>query len=357
MCLTCGRPLKVSAPLPVTGHAGHGADVINVHQTGHEVVYGQGSRHPAACRGCLHLEPRLRRLLRVELGLAQGILVVEETGWSRSAAARPDGPAIDHTRPSDRPTDRPPSSGWPALAIMSCKGMNAFGCASTSSCRSGASGSRPAGLPPFSMRASFKLPLFSLLKRSITACNCCFALRPRLCASSKSGRRLSGCQLRCRFCRRLGSQHRRTGKRTSDMAMTEGGFDAAWVLQRVKGRHYTRPIIHQRATLLTNMRESRSDQTYPCSFALLAVTGCDQVSQKLGMEDPPKEAAWSRNQAVGSACRQSGRAIEDCYSIYGWLPRPAFTPAGVKWTNTCGKTSWKPSSPQLPPPGASKKKA
>jgi hypothetical protein len=53
------------------------------------------------------------------------------------------------------------------------------------------------------------------------------------------------------------------------------------------------------------------------------VTGCDQVSQKLGMEDPAKKEARLEPEAkaVGSACRQSGRAIEDCYSIYGWLPK------------------------------------
>lgn len=57
--------------------------------------------------------------------------------------------------------------------------------------------------------------------------------------------------------------------------------------------------------------------------ALLALSGCDQVSQKLGLEDPTKKEARLEPEAkaVGSACRQSGRAIEDCYSIYGWLPK------------------------------------
>lgn len=47
-------------------------------------------------------------------------------------------------------------------------------------------------------------------------------------------------------------------------------------------------------------------------FALL-LTGCEQ----LGIEDPAKlEAAReAEGRAIGSACRQSGRALEECYSL------------------------------------------
>ena len=56
---------------------------------------------------------------------------------------------------------------------------------------------------------------------------------------------------------------------------------------------------------------------------LLGLSACEQVNQKLGLEDPAKKEAKAEQEAkaVGSACRQSGRAIEDCYSIYGWLPK------------------------------------
>ena len=52
-------------------------------------------------------------------------------------------------------------------------------------------------------------------------------------------------------------------------------------------------------------------------------SGCDQVAGKLGLENPAvKESRLdAEGKAVGSACRHSGRAIEDCYSIYGWLPK------------------------------------
>lgn len=59
------------------------------------------------------------------------------------------------------------------------------------------------------------------------------------------------------------------------------------------------------------------------SALLLALAGCDLVNQKLGLEDPAQKEARTEAEAkaVGSACRHSGRAIEDCYAIYSWLPK------------------------------------
>ena len=53
------------------------------------------------------------------------------------------------------------------------------------------------------------------------------------------------------------------------------------------------------------------------------LSGCDIVQQQLGIEDQNLKAARNDadGKAVGGACRQSGRAIEDCYSIYAWLPK------------------------------------
>ena len=49
------------------------------------------------------------------------------------------------------------------------------------------------------------------------------------------------------------------------------------------------------------------------ALALVALAGCEQ----LGFEDPAKLAAMkeAEGKAIGSACRQSGRAIEDCYDL------------------------------------------
>lgn len=48
-------------------------------------------------------------------------------------------------------------------------------------------------------------------------------------------------------------------------------------------------------------------------FLLLLLAGCEQ----LGIEGPAQEAAAreAEGRAVGSACRHSGRALEDCYAL------------------------------------------
>ena len=48
-------------------------------------------------------------------------------------------------------------------------------------------------------------------------------------------------------------------------------------------------------------------------LSLVLLSGCEQ----LGIEDPAKMAAAkeAEGRAVGSACRHSGRALEDCYRM------------------------------------------
>ena len=43
------------------------------------------------------------------------------------------------------------------------------------------------------------------------------------------------------------------------------------------------------------------------------VSGCDRLADLLDIPDPAKDAANA--QAIGSACRQTGRSIEDCYAL------------------------------------------
>lgn len=58
-----------------------------------------------------------------------------------------------------------------------------------------------------------------------------------------------------------------------------------------------------------------------CRLALLVLlpllAGCEQVASQLGLPDPQKEAAAleAEGKAIGSACRHSGRALEDCYVL------------------------------------------
>jgi len=95
--------------------------------------------------------------------------------------------------------------------------------------------------------------------------------------------------------------------------------------------------------------------------ALLSLAGCDQVNQKLGLEDPAKKEARQEAEAkaVGSACRHSGRAIEDCYSIYSWLPKAGVYAGWREMDEYMRENKIETIAPQLPPaepPGAVKKK-
>ncbi|MDR2689079.1 MAG: hypothetical protein LBB76_04900 [Azoarcus sp.] len=47
--------------------------------------------------------------------------------------------------------------------------------------------------------------------------------------------------------------------------------------------------------------------------ALPLLTACDQLTELLGLPNPSRIEA--EGQAIGSACRQSGRSIEDCYML------------------------------------------
>lgn len=95
--------------------------------------------------------------------------------------------------------------------------------------------------------------------------------------------------------------------------------------------------------------------------AMLGLSACDQVNQKLGLEDPAKKEARMEPEAkaVGSACRQSGRAIEDCYSIYAWLPKAGIYAGWREMDEYMRENKLETVAPQLPPPeppGTRKKK-
>ena len=93
---------------------------------------------------------------------------------------------------------------------------------------------------------------------------------------------------------------------------------------------------------------------------LPSLPGCDMIQQQMGIEDPIAKAARAdaEGKAVGGACRQSGRAIEDCYSIYSWLPK---APIYEGWRDMDGymrDNKLETVEPQLPPapaPGTKKK--
>ena len=93
----------------------------------------------------------------------------------------------------------------------------------------------------------------------------------------------------------------------------------------------------------------------------LALSGCDLINQKLGLEDPGKKNARleAEGKAVGSACRQSGRAIEDCYAIYTWVPKAGVFEGWREMDGYMRENKIDTVVPQLPPPespGAARKK-
>lgn len=84
----------------------------------------------------------------------------------------------------------------------------------------------------------------------------------------------------------------------------------------------------------------------------LGLSGCELVLNKLGIEDPVKKAALKdgEGKAVGGACRHSGRAIEDCYSIYTWLPKESIFNGWREMDAYMRENEIQTISPQLPPP-------
>lgn len=96
-------------------------------------------------------------------------------------------------------------------------------------------------------------------------------------------------------------------------------------------------------------------------WLLPGLTACDAIQQKLGIEPPAARSARldAEGKAVGGACRQSGRAIEDCYSIYSWLPKASIYEGWRDMDVYMRENRLETVEPQLPPPqppGTKKKK-
>lgn len=51
------------------------------------------------------------------------------------------------------------------------------------------------------------------------------------------------------------------------------------------------------------------------------LTGCDQLKERAGIQDPAKIEAEGK--AIGSACRQAGWGIEDCFRLNPDASKPA----------------------------------
>lgn len=93
---------------------------------------------------------------------------------------------------------------------------------------------------------------------------------------------------------------------------------------------------------------------------VFGLSGCDIIQQQMGIEDQVAKAAKNdaEGKAVGGACRQSGRAIEDCYAIYSWLPKAAIYEGWRDMDAYMRDNKLETVEPQLPPvaaPGTKRK--
>ena len=90
----------------------------------------------------------------------------------------------------------------------------------------------------------------------------------------------------------------------------------------------------------------------PLLVLLLNLAACDQIQQKMGIEDPAAKEARTEaeGKAVGGACRHSGRAIEDCYAIYTWLPKAAVYTGWRDMDAYMRENKIETIEPVLPPP-------
>ena len=99
----------------------------------------------------------------------------------------------------------------------------------------------------------------------------------------------------------------------------------------------------------------------PLIAVVLAIllSGCDAIQQQMGLETAAKVTRDDADgRAVGGACRQSGRAIEDCYAIYSWLPKASIYEGWRDMDAYMRENNLETTEPQLPPvsPPVTKKK-
>lgn len=86
-------------------------------------------------------------------------------------------------------------------------------------------------------------------------------------------------------------------------------------------------------------------------FGSLLLSACgDQVAAVLEGQEARAERYHEEGKAVGNACRHAGRAIEDCYTIYNWLPRSGIFEGWREMDKYMRKYSLEGVKPILPPP-------
>lgn len=86
------------------------------------------------------------------------------------------------------------------------------------------------------------------------------------------------------------------------------------------------------------------------SFALCALSACD----RLGIPDPAKDAAAkdAEGRAIGSACRQAGRALEDCFNLNSTAQKASIFAGWKEMNDYMTENKLEIVKPEVPPPSA-----
>jgi hypothetical protein len=85
--------------------------------------------------------------------------------------------------------------------------------------------------------------------------------------------------------------------------------------------------------------------------ALPLLSACDQLAELLEIPNPAREAARAEaeGQAIGSACRQTGRSLEDCYVLNPEAQKAAIFAGWKSMNDYMLEHSLKEVPSQLPP--------
>jgi hypothetical protein len=85
--------------------------------------------------------------------------------------------------------------------------------------------------------------------------------------------------------------------------------------------------------------------------ALPLLSACDRLAELLEIPNPVEEAAKAEaeGQAIGSACRQSGRSLEDCYALNAEAQKAAIFTGWKSMNDYMMEHNLKEVPSQLPP--------
>lgn len=79
----------------------------------------------------------------------------------------------------------------------------------------------------------------------------------------------------------------------------------------------------------------------------LLLAGCDQIKERAGFPDPIRMEADGK--AIGGACRNAGRGLEDCYRLNSEASKAAIYAGWKEMNEYMGKNSMEVILPTIPP--------